>query len=103
MSFWKDREGKEVTREEFFTRWKSGREKARQDPILQIANSLVGYNLVLAGIITGMIISFFNKQYWLVLILAGSFLISKSGLNGTLPRYKALKKIEEEMKGGEEE
>lgn len=92
----KDRAGKEITFNEFMVRWKEGIKNV--PPIQQTAASLWGGGIVLIGIVWGIIFSLYMAQYWLSLILVGSFVLSAIGLYGNWQKYLALKKIDDSMR-----
>lgn len=96
---YKDKEGKPVTTKEFIQRWKEGIKNIT--PIQQIQSLIVGSIIVLIGILWGLIFSIILKQWWLVIILIGSFIVSFWGLYGNWQKLLLLKKVEAQMKSFE--
>ncbi len=97
----RDKEGNYLTTKEFFERWKEGIQKIT--PLQQTKISLQGVLLVLVGVIIGLISTFMTAVWWLFIVLIGSLFLTIVNLIGTLQRYFALKKLDEEfkaMKGG---
>jgi len=97
----RDKEGNYLTTKEFFERWKEGIQKIT--PLQQTKISLQGVLLVLVGVIIGLISTFMTAVWWLFIVLIGSLFLTSVNLIGTLQRYFALKKLDEEfkaMKGG---
>jgi len=94
--FWKDKKGNKLSLKEFIKRFKEGVETT--NAIQQTKITLWSYPLVLGGITTGLIIMGLRGEWWLVLILSGSLPMTLMGLLSTWQRYKAYKKIDEEMK-----
>ena len=89
---WKDRSGKEVSGKEFLARWKDGISKVT--PMQQVKNNLLGYIVIFAGIIWGIVFSARNHQWWLMTILLGSFIISGSQLTALIQKYLLLDRLE---------
>ena len=96
MKVWKDKEGKDVTGKEFVKRWKEGIQQVT--PLQQSKVGILGYTVVYLGILWGIIMTIINKQYWLLVILIGSLIISSMQFLGLLQRYILLSKIEKEVK-----
>lgn len=96
MKAWTTRDGEQIDTKEFFKRWKEGIKNAT--PMQQTSITMIGGIIVLIGIIWGVIFSAILKQWWLVTILVGSFLISLIGFYGNWQRFQALKKVEAQMK-----
>lgn len=95
MAFWTDREGKEVSGKEFLSRWKDGISKVT--PMQMVKNNLLGYLIVFAGLLWGIVLSGKNHQWWLLTILIGSFIISGSQLTSLIQKYFLLDRIERGM------
>jgi hypothetical protein len=94
--FWKDKQGNKLTFKEFLKRWKDGVETT--SPLQQTKINLWSYPLVLGGIITGLVIMGLRREWWLVLILSGSLPMTLMGLLSTYQKYKACKRIDEEIR-----
>lgn len=92
MRVWTDREGKSVEGKEFLARWKDGISKVT--PMQQTKNNFLGYLIVFAGLIWGIVLSGKNHQWWLLTILAGSFIISGSQLTSLIQKYLFLRNVE---------
>lgn len=82
--------------QEFFKRWGEGIQKVT--PLQQIKVTMLGSVIILLGIIAGVFTSLAYKQWWLVIILVGSFIVQGLGLLGSIQKYLALSKIDKMMK-----
>ena len=81
-----------MTPKEFFKRWGEG---IRQVTQLQLTfQQLIGQVIVLVGIIVGIITSLMFKQWWLLIILVGSFIVAGTSLIGIYQKYFVLKKFQ---------
>jgi len=100
LKIWTDREGKKLTASEFVERFKQGVEKVT--PLQSVKSNLLGYTIVVIGILWGLVISFTSKQYWLLTILLGSSFITGTAIIGVLKTYFILTKLEQEVNYGEE-
>jgi len=79
--FWKDRKGKRLSFKQFMKRWKTGVE-----------------GTIFGGIFTGLVIMFFRREYWLILILAGSLPITSMQFLSLWQKYKRQKLIDKQMR-----
>ena len=93
------RTGEKVTWKEFFKRWKKGREEVT--PYQHSIIDVLGFITVLIGIIWGIIYSIMLRQWWLSIILFGSFIVSGNALWNNWKKMNILKKIENLMKEDE--
>lgn len=85
MNIWKDKEGKKVGTKEFFSRWKSGIQSVTQIQILK--SNIIGFIIILIGIIWGIVFTIISKQYWLLTILSGALLVQSMSFLGILQKY----------------
>ena len=97
----RDKAGNVLTWKEFFARWKQGIQQVT--PLQQLKSSLFGYIIVFAGIIWGIVMAIILKQYWLMTILIGSFVITAVQVLGTYQKYAILSKIEKEVQHVQED
>ena len=95
------RTGEQVTWKQFFQRWKKGMEEVT--PLQQAQVNQLGYITVLIGIIWGIIFSIKVSQWWLVVVLIGSLIVSSTATLGNWQKKNTLKKIDELMKNDEQE
>ena len=100
MTFWRDRDGKELTFQEFMSRWKEGIEGIT--PLQQTNTQLWGSTIMIIGILAGIIVSIvaFNNLWWVMIILIGALINSLIQFLGVLQKRIALKRIETIMEGG---
>ena len=100
MTFWKDKQGKELTRKEFMDRWKQGISEVT--PYQQVKMQVRSTYLMIAGFIAGIIITILSIKtlWWLLLILVGGLGINISQLLAMKQKLKAFKLLEEQMQGG---
>lgn len=96
MKVWKDRSGKWITPQEFSSRFKQG--LVAVTPLQQVKTNLIGYVIIFLGVITGVITSIINKQWWLLIILVGSTIITGTSFLGQIQRFISLKNIENMIK-----
>lgn len=90
--------GEKITWKEFGHRWKQGIENLT--PLQTAKSSLSGYFPIMIGIIWGIVFTAYLAQWWLFLVLLGSFIVSGTQFMGMYQKYLALKKIDLLMKGG---
>lgn len=95
------RTGERVTLKEAYKRFKKGAEEVT--PLQQCIINQLGYITVLIGIIWGIIFSFRLKQWWLVVVLCGSLIVSGTATLSNWQKKNTLKKIEDIMKQDENE
>lgn len=98
MKVWVDRKGKAVEGKEFMERWKQGIQMV--SPLQTIKVSLFGYIIVFLGIIWGMVLTAWTKQWWLLTILSGSFIITGSQVSGVIQKLVMLMNIERGFNDG---
>ena len=89
------RTGEYVSWKQFFQRWKKGMEEVT--PLQQAQVNQLGYITVLIGIIWGIIFSIRVGQWWLVVVLIGSLIVSSTATLGNWQRKNTLKKIDKLM------
>lgn len=96
---WKDKDGKEVGRKEFFSRWKQGIEGIT--PLQQAKMAYKSTWIILVGIVAGIIVSFFTMKqlWWLLVILVGALLNTITVQIGNYQKMKIMERLE----GGENE
>lgn len=94
--FWKDKQGKKLSLKKFLSRWKEGVEGIT--PLQQTITTLWSYPLVLGGILVGLVVMIFRKEWWLFAILLGSLPMSLMGLLSTWQKYRQQKRIYDTMK-----
>lgn len=93
---WIARNGEKLTMKQFFKRWGQGIEGIT--PLAQTKTTLWSFPLVVGGIITGIIIMFFNHQWWLLVLLCGSLPITLMQVVGVYQKYRILKKVDDTIK-----
>ena len=96
MKVWKDKSGKWITPQEFGERFKKGVEGVT--PLQQVKTNLIGYFIIVIGVIIGLIASFSNKQWWLFIILIGSSFITGTSFLAQIQRFISLNNIEKMVK-----
>ena len=99
MKFWTDKAGKELTFQEFMTRWKQGMQSI--SPLQQFKSMQWGYLLMIIGSITGIVISIVTHLWWLVIILLGNLVINGLAFLGNWQKIKLLSGLETQMKSFE--
>jgi len=69
---WKDKDGKEVGREEFMERWKKG--MAGVTPLQQVDVQIRSTWIMIVGIIAGIVVTIIaiKTTWWLLIILVGA-------------------------------
>jgi len=92
----KDKQGKSYTFKEFMKKWKQGMEGIT--PVQQLSSNNLGYYLVFLGEIVGIITSIWMRQWWLLIILIGSLIITAVAYIGNWQQLQVMKKQEEIMK-----
>lgn len=70
-------------------KWKEGINGI--DVVQQAQTQMIGYAISIIGIIWGLVISIILKQYWLMVVLIGSIIITITLLIGVYQRYNMLK------------
>jgi len=98
--FWKAKDGTELSLKEFLARWKKGVEGIT--PIQQTKTTLMGIWITTTGIIAGIVVNALirlkDMWWWIEIILIGSLIVTGVSLLGTYQKYKAYKRIDEEIK-----
>ena len=89
------RTGEKVTIKEFWNRWKQGMSEIT--PLQQCQVNQLGYITVLIGVIWGIIFSFRLSQWWLVVVLSGSLIVSSTAFLSNWQKKEILKKINKEI------
>ena len=87
--------GEKISWKEFMIRWKNGIQNVSQ--LQQAFFGLIGYVLVLIGILIGLYATFITKSWWIFIILLGSLLLTGLSFLGGLQKYFGLKMINEIM------
>jgi len=99
MTFWKDKQGNELTFKEFMSRWKKGIEgvTALQQLKMQI-NSMY---IMIIGLICGIVITLIapGRLWWLTIILFGGLFNIVIQYLGVWQKKKMLENIEKEFGG----
>lgn len=90
--------GEVISVKEFFVRWKSG--IMQMTPLQQLVVTFRSNWLIIIGILWGCFVTVYNSQWWLVVILLGSLLVTLVSQLGTYQRVKSLKMLDEQL-GGE--
>ena len=93
----KDKAGNQLTWKEYIAKWKEG---IRGITPLQLAvQQLKGMNIILIGLLCGIVICFFNIKnlWWLLIILIGSLYVNVTMYIGTWQKKKALENIEKQF------
>ena len=93
----RDKLGNKLTWKEYMARWKEG---IRGISPLQLAvQQLKGMNIVLIGLLCGIIVCFFNIKnlWWLLIILIGSLYVNVTMYIGTWQKKRALENIEKQF------
>jgi hypothetical protein len=91
------RTGEKVTLKEFWKRWKQGMNEIT--PLQQCQINQLGYITIFVGVIWGIIFSAKLKQWWLVIVLSGSLIVSSTAFLSNWQKKCILKKIDKEIKG----
>lgn len=87
--------GEYFTLREFLHQWKEGMKYLT--PLQQAKSNQLGFLIVFIGIIWGMAMSIKIKQWWLLVILTGSFIITGTSFHANWIKLRLLKDIEKEM------
>jgi len=93
----KDKEGNTLTWKEYIARWKEG--TAGITPYQLTSQQLRGMNIVLLGLLCGIVVCFFNIKnlWWLLIILIGSLYVNVTMYIGTWQKKKVLENIEKQF------
>ena len=78
--------------EGFFKRWGEGIKKVT--PMQTIKVNLTGMLIILAGIVLGLVTTFYYKQWWIFVILVGSLIVQGLSFIGSIQKYLTFKHIE---------
>ena len=92
MKVWTDKAGNKLTASEFSARFKQGVQAIT--PFQQAKISLFGIILVMFGIIVGIITSILTKQWWLLIVLVGSLIVTWMQMVGSIQKYIILNQME---------
>lgn len=100
MKIWKDKEGNWINYKEFKERFKKGLEGVT--PLQLIKHQLKGMNIILIGLLCGIVICLFNIKtlWWLLIILIGGLYVNVTQYIGIWQKKKILENIEKQLKGG---
>lgn len=95
MSFWKDKEGNELTSKEFFARWKEGIEGIT--PEQKVKSQIWGYYITIIGLLCGVVVSIItlDRLWWLMIILIGGLVINIVQVLGLYQQMLIFKKLNE--------
>jgi len=98
MKFWKDKSGKWIDYKEFSKRFKEG--LTNVTPYQLTKQQLKGMNIILIGLLCGIVICLFNIKnlWWLLIILIGGFYVNITQYIGTWQKKKILEDIENQFK-----
>ena len=98
MKIWKDKEGKSLTRKEFFKRWKSGIEGIT--PIQKLKTQSLGTKIMILGIVIGLIICIIGYKilWWLGIILLGALINTFVQYLGIKQQLLVFKEVEKNCK-----
>ena len=101
MKVWKDKSGKWIDYKEFKERYKEG--VSNISPLQLTSQQLKGMNIILLGILCGIVVCCFNIKnlWWLLTILIGSLYVNVTQYIGTWQKKKALENIEALFGGNE--
>ncbi len=94
--FWEDKEGEHLTFKQFLSRFREGVEGIT--PLQQVKTTLWSMIPVFGGVIWGIVMTFFNKTYWLTLILTATLPITSIQFISNLQKFWQFKRIEQAMK-----
>ena len=83
---------KELGHKEFFNRWKEG--IAKVSPLAQAQSTLLGTFIIVLGTIIGIISAIIYKQWWLLVIMIGSLIVSGTSLLGSYQKVLTLQNLE---------
>lgn len=100
---WKDREGKEVSWNEFKERWARGIKEVT--PIQRLESSIFFQKIMTLGFFLGLCLSIYNYEtmWWLAIILFGGTGINIIQYKSLKQQYDIYKNIEDSIKKQEEE
>ena len=92
---------KELGHEEFMNKWRQG--IAKVSPLAQARSTLTGMIIIFLGTIIGIITSIIYSQWWLLVIMIGSVIVTGTSLLGAYQKVIMLINMEKLMKGGNED
>jgi len=97
MKFWRDKKGNWIDYKEFSQRLKEG--VSNISPLQLTVQQLRGMNIVLIGLLCGIIICLLNIKnlWWLLIILIGSLYVNVTMYIGTWQKKRALENIEKQF------
>ena len=92
--------GEVISWNEFFKRWKSGINEVSM--LAQTKITFFSNYLILIGILGGLVYSIlqYKTLWWLSFIMLGSLIVNILNQYGTYQKYKLVKNISDQMKGG---
>lgn len=93
----KDKYGNYLTWKEYLDRWKEGIKGIT--PYQLTIQQLRGMNIILLGLVCGIVVTFFNLKnlWWLTIILTGGLYVNITQYIGTWQKKKALENIEKQL------
>lgn len=96
--FWKDKDGKEISYDEFKTRFKQGVEGVTQ--LQQTTMQIKSTWIIIIGILCGIVVSLFawRTLWWLEIILIGALFNTSMQLLGLWQKKIQLKMMEDSLK-----
>ncbi len=94
--FWRDKQGNELTKKEFFKRWKSGIEGIT--PLTQTNIQVRSTWIMLLGVSLGIVVSLFafSNMWWVFIILLGALGNTLMQLVSLKQKQKILKEFDSE-------
>lgn len=92
MKVWTDKEGKKLTASEFKERFKQGLQKIT--PLQQAKTNQRAYYIMLIGILAGVVTSWINSTWWLVIILGAATITQLITILGNWQKIQTLKLFE---------
>ena len=97
MKVWIDKKGNWIDYKEFNKRFKEG--VSGISPYQITKQQLRGMNIVLLGLLCGIVVCFFNIKnlWWLLIILIGSLYVNVTMYIGAWKKKKALENIEKQF------
>ena len=97
VKVWKDKKGNWIDFKEFKERLTDG--ISNISPLQLVVQQLKGMNIILLGILCGIVVCCFNIKnlWWLLTILIGSLYVNVTQYIGTWQKKKALENIENQF------
>ena len=96
----KDREGKELTASEFFSRWGEGIKQI--SPVQKLKYQLRGTFMILVGLTCGLVISIMSYKtlWWVAIVLVGALMVNGISYLSMRQQKVMLDNIDRTIKGG---